>query len=232
MLMIESVLVIIATRYRDRRSCFIVPILAEVNLLYPPPRRPDRRGLVKERELISFIERTDFPCVGAKSALNQGGLYVLHARLLTSAWNDVALHSAIVRFTEEHANRKRGFRSLIILFDGPLSLARKMLLDHTTAKHQMSAALEMKETNGVSTPPQSLDTRHEAMLKHLSDSPEDDFDTTYLNQQVLAHEETVSLMRNYADNGDNPQLRSQALGTLPVVERHLDEAKMIKQAAT
>ena len=112
------------------------------------------------------------------------------------------------------------------------AFARKMLLDHTTAKHQMSAALEMKETNGVSTPPQSLDTRHEAMLKHLSDSPEDDFDTTYLNQQVLAHEETVSLMRNYADNGDNPQLRSLALGTLPVVERHLHEAKMIKQAAT
>src|SRR5690554_7731248 len=84
-----------------------------------------RRGPVKERELISFIERTEFPCVGAKSALNQGGLYVLHARLLTSAWNDVALHSAIVRFTEEHANRKRGFRSLITLFDGPLSLSER-----------------------------------------------------------------------------------------------------------
>lgn len=94
-------------------------------MLYPPLRRPDRRGPVKERELISFIERTEFPCVGAKSALNQGGLYVLHARLLTSAWNDVALHSAIVRFTEEHANRKRGFRSLIILFDGPRSLSER-----------------------------------------------------------------------------------------------------------
>ncbi|WP_414696326.1 guanitoxin biosynthesis heme-dependent pre-guanitoxin N-hydroxylase GntA [Parasphingorhabdus sp.] len=92
---------------------------------YPPPRRPDRSGPTKERELISFIERTDFPCVGAKSALNQGGLYILHARSLTSAWNDVALHTAVVRFAEEHGNRKRGFRSLIILFEGPLNLSER-----------------------------------------------------------------------------------------------------------
>ena len=92
---------------------------------YPPPKRPDRRGPAKEKELISFIQGTDFPCVGAKSALNQGGLYILHARSLTSAWNDVALHAAIVKFAEEQANRKRGFRSLAILFDGPVSLTER-----------------------------------------------------------------------------------------------------------
>jgi putative membrane protein len=73
-----------------------------------------------------------------------------------------------------------------------------------------------------------LDTRRAAMVKHLVDAPEDAFDNTYVDQQVLAHEETVTLMRTYAESGDNPQLRSVALGTLPVVERHLNHAKMMK----
>jgi len=108
------------------------------------------------------------------------------------------------------------------------NFARKMLLDHTTAMHQMQAALEMNETSGVALPPKSLDLRRQTMLKHLEDTPQDDFNKTYMDQQVLAHEETVSLMRGYADGGDNPQLRSLALGMLPVVERHLQQAKAIK----
>lgn len=52
-----------------------------------------------------------------------------------------------------------------------------------------------------------------------------------MDQQVLAHEETATLMRNYRDNGDNAQLRSFAAGTLPVVERHLKRAEKLKKAA-
>lgn len=89
---------------------------------YHPLKRPDRQGSIKERQLISFIGRTDFPCVGAKSALNQGGLYVLHARSLASAWNDLAIHEAIASFAKEHGSQKRGFRSLVILFEGPIGL--------------------------------------------------------------------------------------------------------------
>ncbi|MET1756659.1 DUF4142 domain-containing protein [Novosphingobium sp. RD2P27] len=112
----------------------------------------------------------------------------------------------------------------------PIKLfAQKMILDHTTAKHQMSSALEMSETKGVTTPPQTLDTRRETMLKHLVEAPNGSFDSTYVDQQVLAHEETETLMRTYAHSGDNPQLRSVALGTLPVVQRHLRHAKMLKE---
>lgn len=106
--------------------------------------------------------------------------------------------------------------------------ASAMLLDHTTATHHMASALQMNETAGVAPPPMELDTRRAAMVKHLVDAPEDAFDNTYVDQQVLAHEETVTLMRTYAESGDNPQLRSVALGTLPVVERHLNHAKMMK----
>jgi putative membrane protein len=112
------------------------------------------------------------------------------------------------------------------------SAAAKMIVDHTANSHHLLAALEMNETRGVAAPPQGVDTRREKMLKHLDEAPDDKFDTTYLSQQVLAHEETVTLMREYGENGDNPQLRSLAVSGLPVIERHLDHMKMLAGSAT
>lgn len=106
--------------------------------------------------------------------------------------------------------------------------AAKMVADHTTSRHHLMAALEMNETRGVAAPPQALDTRRETMLQHLGEAPDEAFDRTYLDQQVLAHEETTSLMRSYSEKGDNPQLRSLALSTLPVVERHLSHMKALR----
>ncbi len=105
------------------------------------------------------------------------------------------------------------------------AIARKMIADHVTSTHHLRAALEMSETKGVAAPPRAPDARRKKMLEHLIEAPDDAFDETYLDQQVLAHEETVSLMKSYGKGGDNPQLRSVALGTLPVVERHLAHVK-------
>lgn len=107
-------------------------------------------------------------------------------------------------------------------------VARKMIADHTTSTHNLQAALAMNETRGVAPPPRELDARRKSMIGHLEEAPDDAFDATYLDQQVLAHEETVTLMSTYAESGDNPQLRSVAMGTLPVVERHLVKVKELR----
>ena len=112
--------------------------------------------------------------------------------------------------------------------DAVRSAATKMVADHTTSRHHTLAALEMNETRGVAAPPQSLDTRRQTMLTHLTEADEEAFDQTYLDQQVLAHEETTSLMRSYVERGDNPQLRSLAMANLPVVERHLTYMKALR----
>ena len=109
--------------------------------------------------------------------------------------------------------------------------AVKMIADHMTAMHQMQSALETSETQGVAPPDNALDTRRESMVKHLQEAPDDAFDETYVDQQLLAHEETVTLMHTYRDGGDNPQLRSVAAGAAPVFERHLSHVKMLKQQA-
>lgn len=86
----------------------------------------------------------------------------------------------------------------------------------------------MNETKGVAAPPKQLETRHKKMLEHLDATPADKFDATYLDQQLLAHEETLTLMMSYFNGGDNPQLRSLAAGTAPVVGRHLERVKALK----
>lgn len=110
--------------------------------------------------------------------------------------------------------------------------AAKMINDHTANTNHLLCALEMNETAGVAAPPQELDTRRAKMLQHLAEAPDDKFDATYLAQQVLAHEETVTLMRDYGKAGDNPQLRSLAVSARPVVERHLEHMKMVKANAS
>jgi putative membrane protein len=112
--------------------------------------------------------------------------------------------------------------------DDVRAMAREMIEDHTTSKHQLQAALESGEARGVAAPPRTLDGRRQSMIQHLEEAPDDAFDSTYVDQQLLAHEETVTLMRSYRDGGDNPQLRSYAAGTAPVVERHLEHVKQLR----
>jgi putative membrane protein len=108
------------------------------------------------------------------------------------------------------------------------AVAEQMLQDHTTSKHHLAAALEMNEARSVKHPPRELDARRQKLLEHLAAAPDDHFDATYLDQQVLAHEETSALFSTYGKRGDNPQLRSFALGTAPVIERHLSRMKALK----
>jgi len=108
--------------------------------------------------------------------------------------------------------------------------AERMIVDHAANTHHLLAALQMNETRGAPQPPDALDARRQTMINHLREAPEESFDATYAAQQVMAHEETVALMRSYAGGGDNAQLRSVAQSALPVVERHLVHMKMLQDS--
>jgi len=107
-------------------------------------------------------------------------------------------------------------------------LARMMIADHTTSAHHLEAALEMNETLGVKPPPAELDTHRRKMIENLEAAPDDKFDSMYLDQQVLAHEETLTLLTKYYEDGDNSQLRSVAAGAAPVVYRHRQHCAQLK----
>ncbi|RXZ66308.1 DUF4142 domain-containing protein [Pelagerythrobacter rhizovicinus] len=106
--------------------------------------------------------------------------------------------------------------------------ATKMIADHTTSTHHLRSALRMNSTRGLPAPPLEMDERRKTMIDHLKAAPDDKFDKTYVDQQVLAHKETVDLMTGFREHGDSPQLRSLAAGTAPVVQRHLAHMERLR----
>ena len=70
------------------------------------------------------IRQPDFPCVGAKSALANDRLVVRHARDLLSGWNDLEIHDALLEWADRD-DPPNAFRSLAVLFDGPLNLSEE-----------------------------------------------------------------------------------------------------------
>ncbi|MEE4212015.1 MAG: guanitoxin biosynthesis heme-dependent pre-guanitoxin N-hydroxylase GntA [Parvularcula sp.] len=72
--------------------------------------------------LRTHIEDRNFPCVGAKSALNSGLLEIQSAWQLISAWDDVAIHEALLRWSDRYENDPHGLRSFIVVFSAPLDL--------------------------------------------------------------------------------------------------------------
>ncbi|GAA0567597.1 DUF4142 domain-containing protein [Caenispirillum bisanense] len=98
-------------------------------------------------------------------------------------------------------------------------MAMMMLDDHYTSTHQLQSTL--RSIPDAPHPPDGLDTRRNQMVEHLRTATDEDFDSRYLEQQEMAHKETLTLFTNYADSGADPRLRLFAQATVPALRRHL-----------
>lgn len=103
----------------------------------------------------------------------------------------------------------------------------KMMVDMHTATTKELTPLAQKA--GI-TPPAAMDERRKGFVDNLKAAGAD-FDRVYLDQQVAAHEEALSLMRGYADGGDNAEIKAFAAKTAPVVDQHLTQARSLRDAA-
>lgn len=72
--------------------------------------------------LTDHINARDFPCVGAKSALNSDLLKIVPAWQITSAWDDVRLHEHLLDWSDAYDADPTGLRSFAVVFSGPLDL--------------------------------------------------------------------------------------------------------------
>jgi putative membrane protein len=172
-------------------------------------RGSSRRGLTgKAKELVTGV-------MGRVAARTAGGLSST-AFIRNAAIGDMyEIEAARLALTRAQSPRVQ-------------EIAQQMIDDHTTSTHQLQSALRMNETRGETSPPASVDARRHAMLDSLREAADDEFDRAYLDQQVLAHKETVELMTSYRDKGKNAQLRSFAAGTAPVVTRHLRHMEALR----
>ena len=104
------------------------------------------------------------------------------------------------------------------------AFAKMMVRDHTALGDEAKPVI----AKSGQTPPTALDQRHQSLLDNLKAASPQDFDKTYMDQQVSAHQETLALLNGYAQNGDNADLKALAAKATPVVQKHLDRAQAIQ----
>jgi putative membrane protein len=107
------------------------------------------------------------------------------------------------------------------------AFAAMMVKDHTetTAKLQQLLTKDRLPKPGDMPNP---DPNQAKQLTDLVHAPKGSFDKAYAHSQVVAHQQALALMQEYAARGDNPDLKKLAADTEPVVQHHLDMAQKLE----
>jgi putative membrane protein len=102
------------------------------------------------------------------------------------------------------------------------AFAGMMMSDHAMTTDKLMQVLKKDRLPTPKNPtPNPTQTK---MLTDLGGAPKKDFDKAYAHSQVVAHQMAVMVMQDYADHGDNPDLKRLAKDTVPLIQRHLDMA--------
>ena len=98
--------------------------------------------------------------------------------------------------------------------------AQKMIDDHGAANAKLAAIAGDQKLQV----PKTLDANHKGELEALSGST-DGVDEFYVKLQRDAHDDAVKLFENYAQDGDNADLKTFAAQTLPTLKMHQEMAE-------
>jgi putative membrane protein len=104
--------------------------------------------------------------------------------------------------------------------------AEKMVQDHQKTSSELKALVDGGKVKA--TLPTALDPQHQKMLDELKAKNGKDFDASYDQTQVKAHQDAVALFDAYAKGGDNSELKGWASRTLPHLREHLSMAEKLK----
>jgi putative membrane protein len=110
---------------------------------------------------------------------------------------------------------------------GVKALGKMLVSDHTALGKDAEPALK---ASGKPIPTE-LDLRRKGMIDNLNAAKPADFDKAFLSQQEAAHQETLTLLKGYADGGDDAGLKTVATGAIPKVQAHLDKVHELQNAA-
>jgi putative membrane protein len=104
--------------------------------------------------------------------------------------------------------------------------AEKMVQDHQKTSSELKALVDGGKVKA--TLPTALDTQHQKMLDELKAKNGKDFDASYDQTQLKAHQDAVALFDAYSKGGDNSELKGWAFRTLPHLREHLSMAEKLK----
>jgi putative membrane protein len=104
------------------------------------------------------------------------------------------------------------------------AFGQHMVDDHTKANDKLKAVAQAENM----TLPESLNAKDQAEYTKLQQLSGASFDREYVKHMVKDHEEDVKEFQKEADTGKDPQIKSFASETLPVLQEHLSKIKSIQ----
>lgn len=108
------------------------------------------------------------------------------------------------------------------------ALATMIKTDHTAASEKFKALVSTAAPDVAL--PTALDQRRQGLIDNLRSAGATDFDRVWLDQQIAAHQEAITLHRGFSDNTEAPTLAAHSREVLPKIEAHLARAEQIKAA--
>jgi putative membrane protein len=105
---------------------------------------------------------------------------------------------------------------------------QRMVQDHGQANQQL---MQIAESKGIELPkemPQDAQQLHD----ELQQKSGQEFDQAYMDEMVSDHHEDIEAFQQYIEAGQDPDLRSFAEQTLPVLEEHLKHAQQTQEQVT
>jgi putative membrane protein len=153
-----------------------------------------------------------------------GGVGKLNAEL-TSSTKGFVQAAAMGDMYEVEAGKIALMRSHS---DDVKKFAQMMIDGHTKTTKNLQAAI--MHSGATFTLPAAFDSRHQGLIDDLKGAKDQDFDTRYIAQQENAHDEALTLMRGYAKDGDNPDVKMFAEMTVPAIQMHIDMIKTVEDA--
>jgi putative membrane protein len=94
--------------------------------------------------------------------------------------------------------------------------ARKMVEDHSKANMELQRIAEKQKL----TLPEKLDGERQETYDKLAKMSGPEFDRAYMKAMTQDHDATVTRFKNESLYGQDPELKSFAMRTLPIIERH------------
>jgi putative membrane protein len=103
--------------------------------------------------------------------------------------------------------------------------AETLFKDHTQAGKDFQQAMGGKSPGKV-----QLDKEHSSMLSELKQAKGEAFDQHFIQMMLKDHEKDAQLFDSFAQSGDDPNLKSFAQKTAPVIHTHLKTAESLNSS--
>jgi len=109
------------------------------------------------------------------------------------------------------------------------AFAKDMVADHTMLLNQGDALAKKLNVTPQPAANDSIDATNKQVAAALEQAPKGAaFDSTYVNNQVLGHQNTLDLVKRAEDQAQNSELKALLKNAEPVIQRHLDRIKDIQ----